>query len=36
MRLALAVYAVHFAHVLLGVPVEGLEQTLVLAYGSRA
>lgn len=35
MKIAIVVYALHFAHVLLGVPVEGLEQTLVMMYGSK-
>lgn len=35
MKLALAVYAIHFAHLLLGLPIEGAEQALILAYGSR-
>lgn len=36
MKLALAVYVVHFAHLLLGLPVEGVEQALISAYGARS
>lgn len=36
MKLAVAVYLIHFAHLLLGLPVEGLEQAVISAYASRS
>lgn len=36
MKLAALVYTIHFAHLILGLPVEGLEQAVIAAYASRS
>lgn len=35
MKLALAIYLVHFVHMLLGLPIEGIEQALISVYATK-